>query len=38
MPFKEEDISYSPYVKLYHDFIYDNEIRIALNLAKNNVS
>jgi len=26
MPFKEEDINNEPYIKLYHDVLYDDEI------------
>lgn len=38
MPFKEEDISNSPYVKLYHDVLYDEEIRTVTEMAKKDVS
>jgi len=26
MPFKEEDINSEPFVKIYHDVLYDDEI------------
>lgn len=34
MPFKEEDISNDPFIKLYHDVLYDNGImRVKSNIA-----
>lgn len=36
MPFKEEDISVNPYLKLYHDAIFDEEIKYILDLANEN--
>ncbi|XP_025200855.1 prolyl 4-hydroxylase subunit alpha-3-like [Melanaphis sacchari] len=33
MPFKEEDISINPSIKLYHDIIYDEEIKIIKKMA-----
>lgn len=38
MPFKEEDISYNPYMKLYHDLVHDDEIKTIISLAENDVS
>lgn len=38
MPFKEEDISSNPYMKLYHDIIFDKEINTITNLAEKDVS
>lgn len=38
MPFKEEDISSNPYLKVYHDVIYDEEINFILGLPKTDVS
>lgn len=38
MPFKEEDISSNPYMKLYHDIIFDKEINSITNLAEKDVS
>lgn len=38
MPFKEEDISSSPYLKLYHDIIYEEEIKTITDMASKNVS
>lgn len=38
MPFKEEDISSDPNVKLYHDIIYDEEIKTITDMASNDVS
>lgn len=38
MPFKEEDISDDPYVKIYHDIIYDEEIQWIIEMAEKNVS
>lgn len=36
MPFKEEDISVNPYLKVYHDAIFDKEIKYILDLANEN--
>ncbi|CAH1713702.1 unnamed protein product [Aphis gossypii] len=33
MPFKEEDISINPSIKLYHDIIYDKEIELITKMA-----
>lgn len=38
MPFKEEDISSDPYVKMYHDVLSDEEIRFVTEMAKEDVS
>lgn len=38
MPFKEEDISSDPNVKLYHDIIYDEEIKTITDMASKDVS
>lgn len=38
MPFKEEDVRIDPYVKIYHDVLYDDEISIFKKLASENVS
>lgn len=38
MPFKEEDISTSPYIKLYHDVLYDGEIATIIDMAEKNGS
>lgn len=38
MPFKEEDISNMPYVKLYHDVLFDGEIRNITGMAEKDVS
>jgi len=38
MPFKEEDISSEPYIKMYHDVIYDDEIMNAKSIAARTVS
>ncbi|KAL4148258.1 hypothetical protein QTP88_002538 [Uroleucon formosanum] len=38
MPFKEEDISSSPYLKLYHDIIYEEEIKTITDMASKNLS
>ncbi|KAE9544664.1 hypothetical protein AGLY_000206 [Aphis glycines] len=38
MPFKEEDISINPSIKLYHDIIYDEEIELITKMASIDVS
>jgi len=38
MPFKEEDISINPSIKLYHDFIYNEEIKTITKMASKDVS
>lgn len=38
MPFKEEDVSSDPFIKLYHDVIYDNEIMEVKSYISNYVS
>lgn len=38
MPFKEEDISSNPYVKLYHEIIFDGEINSIIGAAEQSVS
>lgn len=38
MPFKEEHISNDPYLKIYHDVLYDNEIMTIKSIAMENVS
>jgi len=38
MPFKEEDISSNPNIKLYHDIIYDEEIKTITDMASKDVS
>lgn len=38
MPFKEEDINSNPNVKLYHDLIYDGEIKTITDMASKGVS
>lgn len=38
MPFKEEDISDNPYVKMYYDVIYDEEIKTVTGMAAEDVS
>lgn len=38
MPFKEEDISINPSIKLYHDIIYDKEIELITKMASIDVS
>lgn len=37
MPFKEEDVNSDPYVKIYHDVVYDDEIIKIKSMAKENV-
>jgi len=38
MPFKEEDISHDPYLKLYHDVIFEEEIKYIIDKAEKDVS
>lgn len=38
MPFKEEDVSSDPFIKLYHDVLYDGEIVLIKSLAIEHVS
>lgn len=38
MPFKEEDINSNPYIKLYHDVLYDGEIQHIKTITTKNVS
>eukprot|EP00102_Acyrthosiphon_pisum_P021511 XP_016658721.1 PREDICTED: prolyl 4-hydroxylase subunit alpha-2-like isoform X3 [Acyrthosiphon pisum] len=38
MPFKEEDISSNPNIKLYHDIIYDEEIKTITDMASKDLS
>lgn len=38
MPFKEEHISDDPYIKIYHDVLYDNEIFKIKSIVKESVS
>lgn len=38
MPFKEEDVSKDPYVKIYHDVLYDGEIENFKKFASEDVS
>jgi prolyl 4-hydroxylase len=38
MPFKEEDINSEPFIKIYHDVLYENEISKIKTMASENVS
>ncbi|XP_026813539.1 prolyl 4-hydroxylase subunit alpha-2-like isoform X2 [Rhopalosiphum maidis] len=38
MPFKEEDISINPSIKLYHDFIYNEEIKTITKMASKDLT
>lgn len=38
MPFKEEDLNNEPDIKIYHDILYDNEIKKLKMIASRNVS
>lgn len=38
MPFKEEDINSEPFIKLYHDVLYDDEILKIKTISLANVS
>lgn len=38
MPFKEEDINSEPFIKIYHDVLYDDEILKIKTASLENVS
>lgn len=38
MPFKEEDVNSEPSIKIYHDILYDSEIKKLKMIASKKVS
>lgn len=38
MPFKEEDVYSEPSIKIYHDILYDSEIKKLKMIASKKVS